>query len=298
MRGLLAKLKYRFPPVRRGWAAAAACLAVAGGISGAAASPAGASVAASVPTVTALGGGFDTCAAPATSALGAWYNPSPYWWVGIYIGGDERACSQPNLTASWIQTNSQNGWGFEPLWVGPQMSSANGCSSTYFTYAISTSTSTANRQGKVQAAAAVEAARNLGLAAGGVLYYDLEAYSSGTPSCVAAARAFINGWDVKLQNSGWHGGVYGSTCGSSLSSLATIRHVPLDIAGADWDGNTSTTVMACVGANSWSNGHRIKQYQGGHNETWGGVTQNIDSDCAYGAIYDATTPNDTGDGCN
>ena len=45
---------------------------------------------------------------------------------------------------------------------------------------------------------------------------------------------------------------------------------------ARWDGapNTSTTYIPEDG---WRPGGRMKQYLGGHNETWGGVTINIDS---------------------
>ena len=44
---------------------------------------------------------------------------------------------------------------------------------------------------------------------------------------------------------------------------------------ARWDGvaNTSTSYIREDG---WRPGGRMKQYQGGHNETWGGVTINID----------------------
>ena len=44
---------------------------------------------------------------------------------------------------------------------------------------------------------------------------------------------------------------------------------------ARWDGkaNTSTSYIRDDG---WLPGGRMKQYQGGHNETWGGVTINID----------------------
>ena len=45
---------------------------------------------------------------------------------------------------------------------------------------------------------------------------------------------------------------------------------------ARWDGiaNTSTTYIPEDG---WRPGGRMKQYRGGHHETWGGVTINIDS---------------------
>ena len=45
---------------------------------------------------------------------------------------------------------------------------------------------------------------------------------------------------------------------------------------ARWDGvaNTSTSYIAEDG---WRPGGRMKQFKGGHKETWGGVTINIDS---------------------
>ncbi len=41
--------------------------------------------------------GFDACAAPSSRAMAAWAT-SPYRAIGVYIGGANRACSQPNLT--------------------------------------------------------------------------------------------------------------------------------------------------------------------------------------------------------
>lgn len=34
----------------------------------------------------------------------------------------------------------------------------------------------------------------------------------------------------------------------------------------------------------WNNHQRIRQYTGGHNETWGGLTLNIDSDVSEGVV--------------
>jgi len=42
--------------------------------------------------------------------------------------------------------------------------------------------------------------------------------------------------------------------------------------------------MSCVSSSSWASHQRLKQYIGGHNETWGGVTMNIDTDCANGPV--------------
>ena len=64
--------------------------------------------------------GFDACTAPSTSTMQKWWSGTPWSWVGIYIGGSVRACSQPNLTASWMNTTYAQGWSYELLWVGPQ----------------------------------------------------------------------------------------------------------------------------------------------------------------------------------
>ena len=45
-----------------------------------------------------IGLGFDACTAPSTRTMAAW-GSSPYRAVGVYIGGLNRGCSQPNLTA-------------------------------------------------------------------------------------------------------------------------------------------------------------------------------------------------------
>ena len=40
--------------------------------------------------------------------------------VGVYIGGLNRACSQPNLTASWVREQVAAGWHLIPTYVGLQ----------------------------------------------------------------------------------------------------------------------------------------------------------------------------------
>jgi hypothetical protein len=92
-----------------------------------AASPAGApSRAAGAPqsvspsATSDTGKGFDTCTAPSSATMAAWKRASPYAAIGVYVGGAERACAQPNLTASWVSQQASAGWRFIPLYVGPQ----------------------------------------------------------------------------------------------------------------------------------------------------------------------------------
>ena len=52
---------------------------------------------------TYSGLGFDACTAPSRATMQAWL-ASPYRAVGIYFGGPNRGCTQPNLTPEWAST--------------------------------------------------------------------------------------------------------------------------------------------------------------------------------------------------
>ena len=88
--------------------------------------PAGIRAAAPAPVPAAAtsytGQGFDACTAPSTAQMQAWRAQSPYRAVGIYVGGADRACAQPGLTASWVRQQQVAGWHFMPIYVGPQES--------------------------------------------------------------------------------------------------------------------------------------------------------------------------------
>lgn len=227
------------------------------------------------------GKGFDTCAAPSTSQMQAWWTNTPWNWIGIYIGGSVRGCSQPNLTATWMNTTRTQGWRHTLIWVGPQ------APCTTYSSRISSDTATAYSQGKSEAVKAYNALLALGFtnnAAGTPVVYDMEAYSN-TSSCRAAVKSFMQGWVDQLAVAPAQvSGVYGSACASFLSDFATMARPPQFIWAANWDNNPSTSTLSCVSGTSWSNHQRLKQYIGDHNETWGGVTINIDSNCANGPV--------------
>jgi hypothetical protein len=227
------------------------------------------------------GKGFDTCAAPSSYTMQKWWTSTPWSFIGVYIGGNSRACSQPNLTASWMNTTNSQGWRYELIWVGPQ------APCTTFANRISYDTATAYNQGKAESTKSYNALINLGFtngAAGTPTVYDMEGYPNNS-SCRAAVKAFMQGWvDQHAVAPAQVAGTYGSTCGSFLDDLAYMTRPVNFIVGAAWDGNVSTSVMSCIGGTHWTNHHRIKQYRGDHNETWGGVTLNIDSQCANGPL--------------
>src|SRR5215212_5008465 len=70
---------------------------------------------------TYTGLGFDACTAPSSAAMQAWL-ASPYRAVGVYFGGNNRACQQPNLTAAWVAEQQARGWHLMPIYLGPQAS--------------------------------------------------------------------------------------------------------------------------------------------------------------------------------
>jgi uncharacterized repeat protein (TIGR01451 family) len=218
-----------------------------------------------------------------------WITNSPYGAVNLYIGGSCRSCPNSALTASYVSQLSQQGWKFIPTWVGPQSAGWGGsCGS------ISNDPATAYNQGVSEANAAIDVAIDLGLAladgSGTIIYYDLENYDTTNIMYRDAAKSFISGWTGQLHARGSEAGVYGSSCGSGISDFASISNVPDAIWSAHWltpyQYRPDATVwdVACLSNGLWVNHQRIRQYAGGHEETWGGVTLNIDSNVIDGIV--------------
>ncbi|HEY6737845.1 MAG TPA: glycoside hydrolase domain-containing protein [Actinopolymorphaceae bacterium] len=222
---------------------------------------------------TFTGLGFDQCAAPSQSAMNAWRS-SPYQVVGIYISGPQRACAQPNLTASWVANQAANGWRMIPIEVGPQ------APCTSYANRMSSDPATARSQGSQRATASAQAAEALGIPPGSVLYNDIENYPRGG-SCTAAVLSFISGWTDTLHDLGYLSGMY-SSAGSGMRDLVDAvgnsqYSLPDHIWFAWWNGKADADGGTYIPDHLWANGQRIHQYRGDHNETHGGVTINIDS---------------------
>lgn len=236
--------------------------------------------------------GWDACGATVAKAQAFWSN-TPYWNMGLYLGGSAYATGCKRWTTAEVNRLRAQGWQFLPLWVGPQ------APCTGFSSRFSSTRSTATSQGRNEAIAAYNKIVSLGWnTAGTPIIYDLEAFNTGNSRCLNAAKAFINGWDAQMHVApAQKAGVYGSSCASGLSSYASIANVPDFITGADWDNIKTTTNLACVASNSWSHQQRHKQYRGGHNETWNGVTMNVDSDCSNGPVYPGPNATNNTQGC-
>ena len=232
--------------------------------------------------------GFDACTAPSRRSMSAW-SSSPYRAIGVYIGGLNRGCSQPNLTAGWVAEQTAAGWSLIPTYVGLQAptSSCGSCAK------LSSSASTAAAQGTEAADDAVEAAGFAGIGEGSPIYFDMESYSR-TSSASNATLTFLAAWTSRLHALGYVSGVYSSSA-SGIADLASRLGSgypqPDDIWVANWDGRANAT-GSYFPAGAWTDHQRIHQYRGGHDETYGGVTINIDNNYVEGATAGSASSGD------
>ncbi len=247
---------------------------------------AAAGAAATEPNRTAIasGQGFDKCEIATLEQLLDWRANSPYSAVNLYIGGVMAVCSNRGLNADYLRTLKSMGWTFIPTWVGPQ--------SPCFPDGrlISTNPAVAQGQGVVEANAAADTLARLGLAeedgTGSIVYYDMEYYPS-SESCNASVQAFMTGWTQQLQSRGHLSGVYG--VGSMLRLLANLAPPPNAIWAANWvyssyEPSASVWDVYNLPDGLWVYHQRLRQYTGGHNETWGTTTLNIDSNALDGPV--------------
>ena len=245
-----------------------------------------ASVAGALPGGVYTGSGFDVCSTPSASQMSAW-GASRYHAIGVYIGGVNMACAQPNLSAGWVSGESAAGWHLVPIYVGLQ-APGNSCG------CAAISPSNASSQGTAAAVDAVIQAESLGMGPGNPLYFDMEGYArSGSTS--SAVMTFLAAWTTQLHADGYKAGVYSSD-DSGISDLVsewgTGYTEPDEIWIANWNGAQSTSDPN-VPAADWSNHQRLHQYEGGHDETHGRVTLNIDGDyldAATAAAGSAVSP--------
>jgi Domain of unknown function (DUF1906) len=210
------------------------------------------------------GKGFDACAAPSAATMATWLRLSPYRAVGIYIGGSDRACAQPALTASWVSQQQAAGWHFMPIYVGPQAGFGE--------------IKSAASQAVSAAQDAVSQARQLGFGPGTLLYYDMEAYSSRLNGRVLR---FLTAWTNEVHALGYSSGVYSNSL-SGVQALASnytnaADAMPDVIYDALWNG-AANTLDPLLSSTQWASHHRVHQYLGGQNVTYGGDTVNIDQD--------------------
>jgi uncharacterized protein YraI len=232
------------------------------------------SYAANASATRFVGDAFDACDAPTTKTMQAWMAASPFRGVGVYIGGANRTCAQANLTATWVGTVSRMGWRLIPTYVGRQAP----CS----TRKVKFTPTSASADGTRDASDAVSKAKALGMLAGSAIYNDMENYTATDASCRAAVLRFLSSWTKELHRQGFVSGVYANQASGAVhlaDVYGSTSYARPDVLWlARWDRSPALTGWTGIAAAKWANHQRGKQYRGDHDETWGGVTINIDSD--------------------
>src|SRR4029453_2151149 len=246
------------------WGRVVAAITLATALTASTGIPAAAEPATTVlyPTSTSAtqltGAAFAACPAPPLATMQAWKTSSPYEGVGVYVGGVGRSCAQPNLTASWVAAVSLQGWRIIPAYVGHQAPCTDRPPVTKFTDINAATVGTAD------ATDAVVLAQALGILPGSAIYGDMEHYRPTDAACRTAVLGYVSAGTKELHRLGFLAGMYPN----SLSGREGV---------SGGDGVTALTGWGGVPNVHWSNHQRRKQYGGDHDETYGGVEINIDS---------------------
>ncbi|MFD0639386.1 DUF1906 domain-containing protein [Catenulispora yoronensis] len=206
-----------------------------------------------------------------------WAKSSPYHATGVYIGGIDRACPDGNLTPDWIRKVDGQGWKFFPIYVGrqaPCWKDPGGGHpaliqrSRRWTQGVEAANDAANR------------ADYFGIAQGSPIYFDMEYYPRSDQNCVQDVQAFLSAWTDQLHARGFVSGIYSSS-GGAIADMALVYDsgaaYRADVAWyAHWDKKPQLFGDPTLSDRYWPGHRRIKQYTGGHNETYGGKRLNID----------------------
>jgi peptidoglycan hydrolase-like protein with peptidoglycan-binding domain len=222
-----------------------------------------------------LGKGFDACTAPSQASMDAWRLTSAYRAVGVYIGGVNRGCAQPDLTRAWVTRQVGSGWHLIPTYVGRQ------APCTGFFNRMSYDPAVARAQGRAEARDAVARAGSLGIAPSSTIYSDIEGYDNTISSCTAAVLSYVSGWTHVLRANGYRSGVYSSGASGITDLSATYKSTsflrPDDIWLAWWNYAADANGGSYVGSGQWGH-HRIHQFVGNVVESHGGYRITIDRD--------------------
>lgn len=223
-------------------------------------------------SVTYTGKAFDSCSAPTEAQMAAWKQSSPYDAIGINIGGENRACAQPNLTPRWVHDEAAAGWHFFLLYAGAQ------APGTVCTTCTTMSTTDPTDQAAAAAANAVDQAAALGFQPGTPIFYDLRDYADGGSNS-ATVLSFLSSWGGFTSQYGYPGGAHGAM-GSAVKDLVANYPNDGDFYFLDYaSGNGKlTTSDPSIPPADFSYHERINEYAFSHSETWGGTALTVDSD--------------------
>ncbi|MFD9291392.1 glycoside hydrolase domain-containing protein [Streptomyces sp. NPDC060030] len=228
---------------------------------------------------TFTGRAFDACTAPSSAAMKAWH-AGFYGAAAVYVGGKNRGCSQPNLTASWVKTVNSQGWKLIPLYVGAQPPCQSGTRNEKMTTANAATLGAADGKDAVAKSAA------LGMKAGSALYLDMEPYDIKNASCNKAVLSYVRAFDKVLHDKTYRAGYYGFSS-SSAAAIATATDrtdLPGNLWYAKWDKANTTTSDWPWSKTLYTNHSRGHQYMVNSKESRGGYTITVDRDAWDGPV--------------
>jgi hypothetical protein len=228
---------------------------------------------------TYVGKGFDACRTPTTKTLSG-FTGGEYRAVGMYIGGANLACAQPNVNPALVVWAANNGWHLIPTYVGLQApkSSCGACEQ------IPENTAQDIKDGQVAAEQAVSEMQSLGLGTGNPIYYDMEAYDQGGAR-TKATLTFLQAWTEQLHADHYLSGVYGSgdsTIHDLVNTYGPRYLEPDELWVATWDNDP--TDFEYIPSGDWAETQRLNQFAG--DESLHGM------DVDYDYIDGATAPDD------
>jgi uncharacterized protein YraI len=226
-------------------------------------------------SVTRFGGlAFDTCSAPSQAAMQAWA-ASPYRGIGVYVGGVNRTCKQPNLTSAWVSAVSGR-WMLLPVYKGLQAPCGGKATDQKITPTAAAS------QGKSEADQATADVSALGMIKGSAIYFDMESYTTTDAACRTTVLTFLSAWTRELHRLGYAAGVYENLnlgardLAGVYTSASYARPDALWI--ARYDASPSLSGWAGIADTMWAVHQRAKQYRAEVPQTYSGVTITIDID--------------------
>lgn len=236
--------------------------------------------------------GFDSCGSSSDTTLWSrWFTYSPYFVNGFYLGGawsTYESCYTPG--SSWLNTLSNQGWDFLPIWDGKQSP----CNYSHDVW--SSNTSSAFSDGQNAATNAVSRMGTLGFPTGSVIFLDVEPFSD-TTSCKDAAKAYISGFDYNAGFDGFKTGIYASECSPDIDWVWNAEYPPNNIWYANWSTGkeTSDSNLQCMDATHWTSQHRVHQYAHNQSESYptGTTAVYLDRDCVNAPVDDGSSRNPT-----
>jgi photosystem II stability/assembly factor-like uncharacterized protein len=221
--------------------------------------------------------GFDMACVASEPNMLIWWQYSPYYDTGVYVGGSNLTCkANTYLNSTWVNLISGMGWGIMPLWVGLQ-SPCIANSKKFWTIPENDPAHTPYQEGQNDAAAAASMASSLGMYPS-TIYFDMEYYnpSSTDKECSPSVISFLQGWATQLHADGYGAGLYGSLgdwwTSKGASDFIQLSNLMDDVWISQVPGSDSVLNIGKLPNTYWPNNQRIHQYAiEPTGETWGGV---------------------------